>query len=82
MPLTNYLMQTVICTTIFYGWGFGLWGQVGPAAGLLLALAIYFAIQVPWSTWWLNRNERGPKEQLWAWMTYGSRSTRVDVRTA
>ncbi|MDH4182338.1 MAG: DUF418 domain-containing protein, partial [Betaproteobacteria bacterium] len=31
MPLTNYLMQTAICTTLFYAWGFGLWGKVGPA---------------------------------------------------
>jgi uncharacterized protein len=73
-------MQTAICTTIFYGWGFGLWGQVGPAAGLLLALTIFFAIQLPWSIWWLNRNERGPMERLWAWMTYGDRSARVDAR--
>jgi uncharacterized protein len=77
MPLTNYLMQTAICTTIFFGWGFGLWGSVGPAAGLALALIIFFAIQVPWSIWWLNRNERGPMEQLWARLTYGSRRERV-----
>jgi hypothetical protein len=39
MPLTNYLMQTALCTTLFYNWGFGLWAQVGPAAGLALAVA-------------------------------------------
>jgi len=77
MPLTNYLMQTAICTTIFYGWGFGLWGKVGPAAGLLLAVVIFFAIQVPWSVWWLRRNERGPMETLWARLTYGRREERA-----
>ena len=54
MPLTNYLMQTLIATTIFYGWGFGFWGRMGPAAGFLLAFAIFFVIQVPLSIWWLR----------------------------
>ena len=73
MPLTNYLMQTAICTTLFNAWGFGLWGKVGPAAGFALSLAIFFLIQVPWSFWWLKRHERGPVEALWARITYGSR---------
>jgi len=77
MPLTNYLMQTALCTTLFYGWGFGLWGKVGPAAGLALAVAIFFAIQVPWSVWWLKRHERGPLEALWARLTYGARDTQA-----
>ena len=71
MPLTNYLMQTALCTTLFYGWGFGLWGRVGPAAQLVLALAIFFLIQVPWSVWWLGRRDRGPLEALWSRLTYG-----------
>jgi len=71
MPLTNYLMQTLLCTALFYGWGFGLWGRVGPAAGIGLALLLYFGIQVPWSLWWLHRHERGPLEALWARLTYG-----------
>jgi uncharacterized protein len=71
MPLTNYLMQTAICTTLFYGWGFGLWAKVGPAAGLALSLVIFFVIQVPWSYWWLRSHERGPLEALWARLTYG-----------
>ncbi len=71
MPLTNYLMQTALCTTLFYGWGFGLWGKMGPAAGLALAIAIFFVIQVPFSRWWLTRHARGPLEALWARLTYG-----------
>jgi uncharacterized protein len=79
MPLTNYLMQTALCTTLFYGWGFGLWGQVGPAAGLALALAIFWLIQVPWSRWWLSHHERGPMESLWARLTYGRPAARYDA---
>lgn len=71
MPLTNYLMQSLICTTLFYNWGFGLWDRVGPALGFVLSLAIFFCIQVPWSLWWLRRHERGPMETLWARLTYG-----------
>src|SRR5262249_9773424 len=70
MPLTNYLMQSVICTTIFHSYGLGLFGKVGPAAGLLLALAV-FAAQVGYSRWWLGRFRFGPMEWLWRGMTYG-----------
>ncbi len=73
MPLTNYLMQTLIATSLFYGWGFGLWGKVGPAAGLALAFAIFFVIQVPLSLWWLRRFEFGPMEWAWRFLTYGHR---------
>jgi uncharacterized protein len=73
MPLTNYLMQTLICTTLFYHWGFGLWDRVGPAWGFALSLALFWAVQVPWSLWWLRRHERGPMEMLWARLTYGRR---------
>jgi uncharacterized protein len=72
MPLTNYLLETAICTAIFYGWGLGLWGKVGPAAGLALSFAIYFAVLVPWSRWWLARHDRGPMEALWSRFTYGA----------
>ena len=75
MPLTNYLMQTLICTALFYGWGLGLWGRVGPAAGLALSFAIFFAVQVPWSLWWLRRHEQGPMERLWSRLTYGRNGT-------
>jgi uncharacterized protein len=71
MPLTNYLTQTLIATFIFYGWGLGFWNQVGPALDLVLAFAIFFAVQVPLSKWWLSRYELGPMEWLWRKLTYG-----------
>jgi uncharacterized protein len=71
MPLTNYLMQTLICMIIFAGWGLGYYGQVGSALGVVVALAIFFVIQVPFSRLWLGRFQMGPMEYLWRVLTYG-----------
>lgn len=71
MPLTNYLLQTALCSLLFYGWGFGLWNDVGAAAELLLAPLLFIAIQLPLSVWWLRRFEQGPFEWLWRRATYG-----------
>jgi uncharacterized protein len=76
MPLTNYLLQTLLGTFIFYGWGLGFWGQFGPALQLVLAIAIYFIIQVPLSRWWLRRFALGPMEYVWRVLTYGRASLR------
>jgi uncharacterized protein len=72
MALTNYLMQSVFGTLLFYGYGFALWGRLGYAQQLLLACAI-FGLQVAWSHWWLARFRFGPIEWLWRWATYGRR---------
>jgi uncharacterized protein len=71
MPLTNYLMQTAFGTWFFYGWGLGYWGKLGPALELLVAPIVFFAIQVPLSTWWLRHHRYGPFEYLWRVLTYG-----------
>ncbi len=70
MALSNYLLQTLICTTIFYNYGLGLYGTLGPAAGLVLAVAIYL-VQIPISVWWLSHWRFGPAEWLWRSLTYG-----------
>lgn len=71
-------MQSLICTTLFYNWGFGLLDQIGPALGFLLSLVIFFAVEAPLSLWWLKRHERGPMEMLWARLTYGPRAASPD----
>lgn len=72
MALTNYLLQTVICVTIFYGYGFGQYGKVGAARATLIALLI-FAGQILFSRTWLSYFAYGPIEWIWRQLTYGKR---------
>lgn len=64
MALSNYIMQTIICTFIFYGWGLGLYGQFGVLTLLLLVLAIWVG-QYFLSSWWLSKHSQGPLERIW-----------------
>ena len=70
MPLTNYLMQSVICSLLFYSYGLALFGKVGSAGNFLVALAIY-AFQVLYSNLWMAHFQYGPLEWLWRLLTYG-----------
>ena len=71
MALTNYLMQTVLMSAIFYGWGLGLIGKYGLAVIPPLSAAL-FALQIAYSRWWLARYRFGPAEWLWRSATYGA----------
>jgi uncharacterized protein len=70
MALTNYLMQTVLQSAIFYGWGLGLIGRLGLLIIVPLSIAL-FALQIAYSRWWLARFRFGPVEWLWRSATYG-----------
>jgi uncharacterized protein len=72
MALTNYLLQTVICLFIFYGFGFGQYGKVGAATATLIALAI-FLFQILISALWLKYFAYGPMEWIWRQLTYRQR---------
>lgn len=66
---TNYLLQTVIGTTIFYGHGFGLFGSVDRVGQVLVCLGIW-TLQLVLSPWWLRHFTLGPLEWLWRTLTY------------
>jgi uncharacterized protein len=72
MALTNYLLQTVICVLLFYGYGFGLFGKFGALVSTLIALAI-FAVQIVLSSLWLKYFRYGPMEWIWRQLTYKKR---------
>ena len=71
MPLSNYLLQTLMGTFIFYGWGLGFWGRATPLIETALATALFFVVQLPLSAAWLARFRYGPVEYLWRRLTYG-----------
>ncbi len=69
MTLTNYLMQSLILTTIFYNYGLGLYDKIGPALGILLISGL-FAVQILFSVLWTKRFHYGLVEWLWRSVTY------------
>ncbi len=69
MALTNYLMQSLVCTWIFYGYGLGFFEQLPRAWQPVFALAL-FGVQVLLSRLWLSRFRFGPVEWLWRSLTY------------
>ena len=69
MALTNYLLQSLVGTLLFYGYGLGLWGDVS-RAGQTLIVVVVFSLQVVASRWWLERFRFGPVEWLWRAFTY------------
>jgi uncharacterized protein len=70
MAFTNYLMQTIIMTTIFYGGrGFGLFGEVDRVV-LWAIVASVWAVQLIWSPLWLTRFRMGPFEWVWRRLSY------------
>lgn len=76
MALTNYLLHSVILTTVFYGYGLGLYGAVPRFQQMGFVVAV-IALQLVLSTWWLARYRFGPVEWLWRSLTYWKRQRMV-----
>jgi uncharacterized protein len=70
LALTNYLLQSVICTTIFYGHGLGLFGQIDRAGQFAIVLGVW-AFQLLASSAWLGYFSLGPVEGVLRWVIYG-----------
>lgn len=69
MALTNYLVQSLVCTLVFYGYGLGFFERM-PRAWQPVFVAGLFAAQVAFSHAWLARHPQGPMERLWRAWTY------------
>jgi uncharacterized protein len=72
MAFSNYILHTLICTTLFYGYGFGLFGKIARTGQVEIVLAIWI-LQLVVSPVWLAKFQYGPLEWLWRSLTYGKR---------
>ena len=73
MALTNYLMQSVICTTIFYGHGLGLFGRVDRAGQFAIVVGIWAFQLTGVASPWLRYFAVGPVEWLTRWLVFRRR---------
>jgi uncharacterized protein len=69
MALSNYILQTIVCTVFFYGFGFGYWGRL--EQWMLYAFVLeLMLVQVLFSVFWLRAYQLGPVEWLWKCLVY------------
>jgi uncharacterized protein len=61
---TNYLGTSILMTTLFYGYGFGLFGHLSRIQLWLPVIGVWM-IMLLWSKPWLDRFNYGPFEWLW-----------------
>ncbi|AYC28995.1 DUF418 domain-containing protein [Paenisporosarcina cavernae] len=69
MSLTIYIMQSLIATTLFYSYGFGLYGKVDVLAGTMIAIGI-FILQLIFAQLWFSKFMYGPLEKVWRKLSY------------
>lgn len=72
MAFSNYIACTLICTTLFYGYGFGLFGRLSRAE-LVPVVLLLWAAMLLWSKPWLSTFRFGPLEWLWRSLARGKR---------
>ncbi|MGG4267035.1 DUF418 domain-containing protein [Peribacillus simplex] len=72
MSMSNYLFQSIVCTSIFYSYGLGLYGSVSYTTGFVFLIAL-FCLQMLLSILWMGLYKYGPVEYLWRFVTYGKK---------
>lgn len=69
MSLTLYVMQSLICVPIYYGWGLGWYRTCDQTSSLVLGIVV-FGVQLIFAHRWMSRFRYGPLEWLWRSVVY------------
>jgi uncharacterized protein len=69
MSLSNYVMQSIIGSVIYYGFGLGLYKYTGATMSLIIGI-ILFLLQLAFCRWWMKNHSHGPLEGIWHRLTW------------
>ncbi len=72
MAFSNYIATSILCTTIFYGFGFGLFARLERYQLYYVVVGVW-AFNLIWSPLWLAHYRFGPLEWCWRSLTYWKR---------
>lgn len=76
MSLSNYLIQSIVGSFIYYGYGIGLYQYTGASYSVIIGLGL-FAVQLTFCHWWLKTHKQGPFEYLWSRATWVGDQKRI-----
>jgi len=71
---SNYMLQSFVCTLLFYGWGLGLFGSASRLQLIGVVIGVW-SLNVGFATVWLRYRSMGPLEWIWRKLTYGFAAT-------
>ena len=69
MSLSNYVMQSIVGSFIYYGFGLGLYKYTGATMSLLIGITL-FLLQLTFCRWWMKSHTHGPLEGIWHKLTW------------
>jgi uncharacterized protein len=69
---SSYILQTLICSALFYGNGLGLFGAVSRVQQISIVVAIWI-VELVLALLWIRHFAYGPLEWLWRSLTYWQR---------
>jgi uncharacterized protein len=69
MSMTNYILQSIIGASLYYGFGLGLYRYAGATYCLVIGIALTIAMGL-WSSYWMKNHKRGIFESIWHQLTW------------
>jgi uncharacterized protein len=69
MSMSNYIIQSVLGSFIYYGYGLGLYKFAGSTYAVLIGIGL-ITLQILFSRWWMKNHKQGPMESIWHKLTW------------